>query len=224
MKKMLRLLSLTFMMALLFIGCGGKKEAEETSAEPVKEKVLKVAIDKDATNLNPVFVTDLTGEMFAANIFDTLVSYKDDVSKPAPGVAEKWEISEDGKTYTFYLRKGVKFHNGTELTAKDVKFTIESIMDPANAAASKQYLNDVETVEVIDDYTVKFSLKNVYASFMLLLGSPQFGILPSEYIEEVGMEAFDRNPIGTGPFKFQEWIPDDHITLVKNEDYFLGKT
>ena len=223
MKKMLKFLSLTFIMVLLFAGCGGKKETEETTAETTKEKVLKVAIDKDATNLNPVFVTDLTGEMFAANIFDTLVSYKDDVSKPAPGIAEKWEISEDGKTYTFYLRKGVKFHNGAELTAKDVKFTIEAIMDPANAAASKQYLNDVESVQVVDDYTVKFTLKNVYASFMLLLGSPQFGILPSEYIAEVGMEAFDRDPIGTGPFKFQEWIPDDHITLVKNEDYFLGK-
>jgi peptide/nickel transport system substrate-binding protein len=223
MKKMLKFLSLTFIMVLLFAGCGGKKEVEEAPAETAKEKVLKVAIDKDATNLNPVFVTDLTGEMFSANIFDSLVSYKDDVSKPAPGIAEKWEISEDGKTYTFYLRKGIKFHNGTELTAKDVKFTIETIMDPANAAASKQYLNDVETVEAIDDYTVKFTLKNVYASFMLLLGSPQFGILPSEYIKEIGLEAFDRNPIGTGPFKFEEWVPDDHITLVKNEDYFLGK-
>lgn len=228
MMKSIKALSLTILLALTLVACGGSKEEAADKAEPAKEaaapveKVLKIAIEKDATSLNPVLVSDLTGEMFAANMFDSLVSFKDSVAEFAPAIAEKWEISEDGKTYTFYLRKGVKFHNGTELTAKDVVYTYEQIQNPDNASPSKQYLNSLEKVEAIDDYTVKFTLNNVYASFMLLIGSPQFGILPSEHVMEVGMEAFDRAPIGTGPFKFEEWVPDDHITLVKNDDYYMA--
>jgi peptide/nickel transport system substrate-binding protein len=222
MLKKMKLLSLTILLVLILVGCGGNKDETAKTAEAPKEKVIKIAIEKDATSLNPVIVTDLTGEMFSANIFDTLVSYKDSISDAAPGLAEKWEISKDGKTYTFHLRKGVKFHDGTELTAKDVVYTYEEINNPKNGSPGKQYLNELEKVEAVDDYTVKFTLKNVYASFMQLVGSPQFGILPSEHVKKVGMEAFDRAPVGTGPFKFQEWVPDDHITLVKFDDYFRG--
>ncbi|MBZ4682786.1 MAG: extracellular solute-binding protein family 5 [Fusobacteriales bacterium] len=224
MKQKLKILLVLTILGIFVVGCGGK-EATKTSPsqEKTTEKIIKIAIDKDATSLNPIVITDLTGEMFAANIFDSLVSYKDDVSKPAPGIAEKWEISDDSKEYTFYLKKGIKFHNGTELTAKDVKYTYEQILNPENASPGKQYLNELDSIEIVDNYTIKFKLKNVYASFMLLVGSPQFGIVPADYVKEVGMDAFDRAPIGTGPFKFSEWVPDDHITLVKNKDYFKGE-
>ncbi len=220
MKKFYSLL--TILISAFLISACSSGEKESVSNDKVKEKVITIGIDKDATNLNPVFIAELIGESFAANIFDTLVSYKDDVSTPAPALAESWNISEDGKTYTFYLRKNVKFHNSEAFTAEDVKYTINEINNPDNASPSKQFFNVVEAINIVDDYTIEFKLSQVYPSFLLALGSPQIGILPKDHVEKVGHEVFDRNPIGTGPFIFKEWVPDTNLTIVKNPDYWGG--
>lgn len=220
MKKTLNLIMIFVLTSLFLLSCGSKKEEKPAVTG---EKSIKIGISKDPVNLNPVLISDVMGESFAANIFDTLVSFKDDVNTPVPALAESWTISEDGKEYLFNLRKNVKFHNGDSFTANDVKFTLDAIMDEKNASPSKQFFNDVDTVTVVDDFTLKITLKQTYAPFLLALGSPQIGIMPAEYTKSVGMDKFDRNPIGTGPFKFSEWVPDDHITLVKNDDYWGGK-
>ncbi len=173
--------------------------------------------------LQSVAITELIGESFAANIFDTLVSYKDDLSNPAPGLAKSWTISDDGKSYTFILREGVKFHNGEDFTAEDVKYTIDEIVNPDNASPSKQFFSVVNSVNVIDDYTIEFKLDQVNPSFLLVLGSPQIGIMPKDHVLEVGHDVFDRSPVGTGPFIFQEWTPDTTLTLVKNKNYWGGE-
>ena len=220
MKKIVKILLLATIALSLLVACNGNsKETEKSSGG----KTIKIGISKDPVNLNPVLISDAMGESFASNIFDTLVSYKDDVTTPAPALAEKWTISKDGKEYTFNLRKGVKFQNGDAFTAKDVKFTLEAFMDEKNASPSKQFFNDVDKVEAVDDYTVKITLKKTYAPFLLALGSPQIGIMPSDYVKKIGMDKFDRSPVGTGPFKFSEWTPDDHITLVRNNEYWGGK-
>lgn len=186
------------------------------------DQVLTIGISKEPAKLNPVLIPGIYGEALAGNIFDTLISFKESASEPAPLLAERWEISEDGKTYTFHLRKGVRFHDGSPMTAADVKFTIEAIMNPENASPSKEFFDPIETVTAVDDYTVIFQLKNAYAPLLLAIGSPTAGILPSALVEKAGMEAFDRRPVGTGPFKFVEWLPDERIVLEKNPDYFLG--
>jgi peptide/nickel transport system substrate-binding protein len=187
------------------------------------EKVLKIGIAKEPAKLNPVLIPGIYGESVAGNIFDTLISFKESASDPAPALAEKWDISSDGKEYVFHLRKGVKFHNGQELKASDVKFTIEAIMDPANASPSKEFFSPVAKIEVPDDYTVKLILKDSYAPLMLALGNATSGIIPESVVKKDGMDKFDSHPIGTGPFKFVEWLPDDKIVLEKNKDYFLGE-
>lgn len=186
------------------------------------EKVLTIGISKEPANLNPVLIPGIYGEALAGNLFDTLISFKESASEPAPALAEKWDITEDGKEYTFFLRKGVQFHNGQEMKASDVKYTLEAIMNPDNASPSKEFFSLIEQIEVVDDYTVKLTLKSPYAPLLLALGNPTAGIIPENVVEEVGMDKFDRHPIGTGAFKFVEWLPDDRITLEKNENYFLG--
>ncbi|GAB6143638.1 ABC transporter substrate-binding protein [Desulfocicer niacini] len=186
------------------------------------EKTLTIGISKEPAKLNPVLIPGIYGEALAGNIFDTLISFKESASTPAPGLAESWEISEDGKKYTFHLRKGVKFHNGQPLTSADVKYTIEATMDPANASPSKEFFAPVDRVETVDNFTINLFLKDAYAPLLLALGSPTSGILPKELVSRVGMDEFDSHPVGTGPFMFVEWLPDERIVLKKNPNYFLG--
>ncbi|MBF0199778.1 MAG: ABC transporter substrate-binding protein [Desulfamplus sp.] len=185
------------------------------------EKVLRIGMAKEPAKLNPVLIPGIYGEAVAGNIFDTLISFKEDSSMPAPCLASSWEISEDGMEYTFHLRKDVKFHNGDAMTAQDVKFTIEAIMDPANASPSKEFFEPVEKIEFQDDYTVKIHLKTPYSPMMLALGSHTAGIMPASHVKSVGMDKFDSHPVGTGAFMFVEWLPDERIVLRKNPHYFL---
>lgn len=104
------------------------------------EKVLKIGIAKEPASLNPVLMVGVYGESVAGNIFDTLVSFKESAKEATPLLAESWNISEDGKIYTFKLRKGVKFHNGDGFTSADVKFTLEAIMDEKKRFAERSVL------------------------------------------------------------------------------------
>jgi peptide/nickel transport system substrate-binding protein len=207
-------LTLAVLLALvLLLGLGGPAAAE---------KVLKVGTPKEPANLNPVLISEIYGESVACSLYDTLVSFKEDAASPAPLLAEKWEIEQEGKLYTFHLRKGVKFHNGDELKAADVVYTFQAIKDPENASPSKQFFDPVVKIEAPDDYTVRLTLEKPYAPLLLAIGTPTAGIIPAKVVKAMGMDKFDRAPVGTGAFKFVEWVPDDRIVLSKNPDYFLG--
>lgn len=187
------------------------------------EKVLKIGITQDPTNLNPILMQGVYAESLAGNIFDTLISFKESAKQAEPLLAESWNISEDGKTYTFHLRHGVKFHNGQPFTSKDVKYTFETVLDEKNASPNREFLKPIQSIETPDDYTVVLKLDAPSAPFLLALANPTLGILPAKALKEMGMEGFDHHPIGTGPFKFVEMIPDDRITLEKNKDYFVAE-
>ncbi len=232
MKRAMKLIVLALSLALVFSGLafaggsqedgdGTRQEAEEKASSADSEKVLSIGISKEPANLNPILIPGLYGEALAGNIFDTLVSFKEDSSKAQPLLAKDWDITENGTVYTFYLRENVVFHNGDALTAEDVKYTVEAILDPENASPSKEFFDPVEEIVVEDDHTVVFKLSSPYAPFLLALGNPTCGIVPKELVERNGMDEFDRNPVGTGPYKFAEWRPDDRIVLEKNADYFL---
>lgn len=232
MRKWIVLMLILSLSIMVFSGCKAndvsKSENTETETAAAEtediEKVFTVGIAKEPANLNPVYVPGIYGEALLGNIFDTLVSFKENPSVATPALATKWDISEDGKEYTFYLRDDVTFHNGVQMKASDVKFTLEEIMNPDNASPSKEFFDPIKEVVIVDDYTIRILLKDPYAPFLLAIGSPTAGIMPEEHVKEVGHDAFDRHPIGTGAFKFVEWLPDDHIKLVKNEKYFLGES
>jgi peptide/nickel transport system substrate-binding protein len=191
-------------------------QAETTQAEekgPQYGGTLSVALHGEIDKLDPHQSVTIVGFQVQQNIVESLVTPNITLDGVEPELATDWTISEDGLTYTFNLRKGVKFHDGSDFTAEDVIYSFERIMNPDFPAADRSDMEMVESVEAPDDHTVVFTLKFPFAAFMTNLES--LWVLPK------GSDADpNQNLIGTGPFKFVEWISGDHITLARFEDYW----
>ncbi len=141
-----------------------------------------------------------------------------------PGLAESWAVSQDAKTYTFRLKRGVKFHDGTPFNAEAVKFTMDRIVDPATKAGqSHDQLGPYDRTEIVNDYTVRIQMKEGYTPLLTNLNG-YLGIVSPTAVKKMGLADFDRHPVGTGPFIFKEWVPKDHVTLVRNPDYNWGSS
>lgn len=169
------------------------------------------------TSLNQLYPAKATiGEEYIYNVlvFSGLVRITEDL-KFQGELAERWQASDDLKTWTFYLRKGVKFHHGKELGAEDVITTFKMIADPATGSSARTHMDLVESFEAVDKHTVRFKLKIPYAGFAELMVERQLKIIPSDRLDKLATE-----PSGTGPFKFKSFTPGDKLELVKNPDYF----
>jgi peptide/nickel transport system substrate-binding protein len=141
-----------------------------------------------------------------------------------PGLADSWAVSQDAKTYTFRLKQGVKFHDGTPFNAEAVKFTMDRIVDPAtNAGQSHDQIGPYDRTEIVNDYTVRIQMKEGYAPLLTNLNG-YLGIVSPTAVKKMGLADFARRPVGTGPFMFKEWVAKDHITLVRNPDYNWGSS
>jgi peptide/nickel transport system substrate-binding protein len=138
-----------------------------------------------------------------------------------PLLAESYEVSEDGLSYTFRLREGVKFHNGEDMTAADVKYSYDYIRDPANGSPGAGDYATIEAIEVIDDRTVRFDLATPNAALLMTLTNKYGGVIPAGYFDAEGAQAgMNEASVGTGPFKLQEFQPNSFLTLVRHEDYW----
>ena len=153
-----------------------------------------------------------------SNVYDCLLFLESDGTL-TNALAESYEVSEDGLTYTFHLRKGVKFHDGNEMTAEDVKFTFD--LGAAGPIGPALFIN-LESTEITDDYTVVMHLSAPYAAFPYGVASRLGGIIEKSYYEQVGEEGYLAKPIGTGPYKFIEAVSGAHISLEAFEDYWRG--
>lgn len=185
---------------------------------PKRGGTLKAEIDSDVANLDPLASSLLVDRQILYNIYDSLVAIDKDL-KIIPSLAEKWE-TPDPKTYLFTLRKGVKYHDGTDFDAASVKWNIERYLtDKASRRAAE--INTIATVEVMDAATVKFNLKAAFAPLLANLVD-RAGMMVSQKAAEAGGMDFTRKPVGggTGAFKFVEWVKDDHITLERNPTYW----
>ena len=152
------------------------------------------------------------------SIYDTLV-YQDLDGSLVPGLAERWDVSPDGLTYTFYLRHDVVFHDGTPFNAQAVKFNLDRISSPeTQSRKAADMLGPYDHTEVVDDNTVKVHFQEPYAPFLDSASQVYLGMASPAAVEQWGAE-YQLHQVGTGPFLFQEYVPSDHLTLVRNPDY-----
>ncbi len=233
-------IALAMLFSVQAVFAGGKKKEAAPAAAPAEEKEKAPAPEKkeapaqimvfgssgDASRLDPGDVTDGESIQRMDNIFEGLVEYKKGSTEIQPALATSWETSADGKEITFHLRKGVKFHDGTDFNADAVVFSFARQYDtnhPFHQYGEWAYWGymfyDVDRMEKIDDYTVKLVLKNVNASIMTSLAMFTTAIVSPTNAEKYKGDAF-KHPCGTGPFKFVEWVKDDHITLEANDNYW----
>ncbi len=175
----------------------------------------------DARRLNPLLANDSASATINDEVFSGLVKYDKDI-KLVGDLAERWDVSPDGKTITFHLRKGVLWHDGVEFTAEDCLFTYQKLLDPKVATPYGSSYMDVKKAEVLDRYTFRVVYKEPFSP---ALESWSMGVIPKHLLDgkDLNTDPFNRNPVGTGPYKFKEWVAGQKIVLTANERYFEGR-
>jgi len=193
-----------------------------------RKGTLVVAIDSlAAQNLDPILETRPGHAHYHAPMYDALVGFNFERGGIGPGVAERWEMADDGLSWTFYLRKGMKFHNGDPVTAEDVEFSIERIRSEESITAQSAAMRRlIDRIEVIDEHTVRFHTNGVLVYFPTLFSRAIFHdgtIMPKKYFQQVGAEGFRRKPVGSGPWKFVRSVPGDLVEFEPaDNDHWRG--
>jgi len=177
----------------------------------------------DASFLNPILSQDSASSEINSFVFNGLIKYDRDLQGFVGELAESWKVEKGPEpVITFFLRKGVLWHDGKEFTAEDVKFTYDKILDEKTNTVRRSDYELVKTAEVLDPYTFRVTYKQPFSPG---LGTWGMGIIPKHLLEkeEINTTKFNRNPIGTGPFRFGEWVTDEKIVVEANPRYFQGK-
>lgn len=183
---------------------------------------LTVAQGNDPGNWDPIDTFRIAWSSAGGSIFDALV-LRDENLKLQPGLAESWEVLENGLRLRFYLRQGVKFHNGEDFNANAVKFTFDRLLgEEGEKGPQRSNYTTIKEVKIIDDSTVDFIMNTPDPVMLTKLAGYGAMIVPPKYIAEKGDEYFDINPVGTGPFKFNAYTQNDKLELIANADYFAG--
>ncbi len=212
----LRALSAALIAAALALPSGDGPRAQE----PQPGGTLNLIVQPEP----PILMLGLNQQgptqYVAGKIYEGLLVYDQDLN-PQPWLAESWEVSDDGKTYTFHLQDGVRWHDGEPFTAEDVVFTIREFLPEAHPRARTTFAR-VESAEAVDDRTVRFTLEEPYPPFIYGFEVSTAPMLPKHLYEGTDFRTNPNNetPIGTGPFKFNEWQRGSFVHLVRNDDYW----
>lgn len=198
-------------LALLLLGLCG------FSLPGAAENILTIAIESDPANIDPRFGIDGNSYRVWQLTSNGLVQ-KDPVSNLIPDLAERWE-NPDEKTYIFYLKQGIFFHDGSEFTAEDVKYTFETLLDPKLKSPKAAGLQKIDHIEILDPYTIQFTLQEVYSPFLIEMVQ---AIVPKAAAEQQAGQRFTERLIGTGPFRLVEWTHDEQLVFEANSEYFEG--
>jgi oligopeptide transport system substrate-binding protein len=226
------------LISILFLNCSNEsnKKVRTSHLTPKYGGTFRL-LQEAPQSLDPLYLEDVYESSIVNQIFEGLLTFDNNLNLK-PGLAEFWEISADKLTYTFYIRKGVKFHNNRELTADDFVKSFLRILktNPTGTAWSHflvylkgikvskiKDLKSIEGLQSIDRYTFRIRLTKPVSVLLDLIASENFYVIPVEEVEKNGELEFSRHPIGCGPFKFISWTDKTKITLVANSDYYFGR-
>lgn len=237
MKKIFTVFITVFILCFSLVSCSIPRRAgdiakEEGTYNIDKKNTLIYAQSAEPRGLDPALVDDGESAKVIANIYEGLLKYASDSTQVEPCLAETWEISEDQMTYTFHLRRGVKFHDGTDFNADAVKFNIDRQLQP-NATEDMGYATfvygsmqsgtGVKEVRVIDDYTVAIDMNSPNSAFLNNLAMIISAPMVSPKALQENNNNVNEHPCGTGPYKFLNWTKGQNIVLTRNEDYWGEK-
>ena len=199
----------------------------QAATAQVPPDVLVVGQIAEPKSMDPHVVTAVNDFRILVNVYDGLVRYQSGTLEVEPALAESWEISADGLTYTFTLRDGVRFHDGTPFNAEAVKFNFDRMLDESHPFHDTGpfplsfFFGSIASTEVVDDLTVRFTLSEPYGPFLSNLAYPTGLIVSPSAVETHGAD-FGRNPSGTGPFLFSVWESNRQVALERNANYWDG--
>ena len=196
-----------------------------SACQPVSDtrSTLKYGLTLAPSGIDPHLNASAELGIPLSSVYDTLV-FLDPVSGGfVPGLAERWEISSDGLLYTFYLRKDVRFHDGTPFNAQAVQDNLDYILDPDNhSQKAATMLGPLNQTEILDEYSIAFVLDEPFAPLLDSLSQVYLGMASPTALNQWGTSEYQFHQVGTGPYRFVEYIPNDHITLERNPDYDWG--
>ena len=214
MKRIIAFLIAAVMMFSLS-ACSSQETTPNDTADPIVKTELTMGYTTEPEGLDPHRTAAASTFTVTNNIYDTLVGVTSDWSI-TPRLAKEWVISEDGMSITFTLRDDVYFHNGRQMTAKDVEFSFNRLKD-AESPKARDYANIVK-IEVLDDYNIKFTTETLDVELLKSFAYPWAAVVPEE-----AAETLKTNPVGTGAFTLKEWVPQQQIILERNDNYYGDK-
>jgi peptide/nickel transport system substrate-binding protein len=223
--RLFRLIYLVFLTVIFAAACdkapSGDKPHVLDAGLPAYGDIMVRGDIGDASNLIPLLASDSPSHNIAGMVYNGLVKYDKDM-KIIGDLAESWEVSPNGLVITFHLRKGVKWHDGEPFTAADVLFTYQVTVDPKTPTAYAGDFLKVKKAEVLDAYTFRVTYDKPFAPALISWGN---AILPRHLLigKDITKSPLSRHPIGTGPYKFKEWLTGQKIVLVSNTDYYEGR-
>lgn len=208
---------LTAVLAFMLIGL----VPADAQQRPKTGGTLVYATGTDVQTLDPQFVTDVPTSRIVMHIHETLVR-PDEAGNMQSALATSWSTSDDKLTWTFKLRQGVRFHDGTPFDAAAVKATFERIRDPATASPRRSALAAITAINVIDDHTIALVTKEPFAPLLAQISAYNLAIISPTQVQKMGSR-YREQPSGTGPFKLKSWQPGERIALARNDDYWGEK-
>jgi peptide/nickel transport system substrate-binding protein len=198
-----------------------EEDADDTPADASEGGEIVIATTANPSSMDLLYRTNWINYHTSHHMYDPVIHLAEDET-PEPWLAEDWEVSDDGMLYTLHLREDVDFHDGEHFDAEAMKFTFDRQINDPETQSYSRLVDTVDSVDVIDDYTVEISLQDLRVTFLIdsIAAWQSFPVSPVA-VEELG-EDFELRPVGTGPFRFQEFEPDSHVVMVRNEDYWNG--
>jgi len=228
---MKNLLASTALLLALAPFAAAQDDTLDPNATPGGDIVI--TYKDDVATLDPAIGYDWQNWSMIKSIFDSLMDYVPGTTELRPGLAESYEISDDGKTFTFHLRPGVKFHNGREMTAEDVKYSLDRVTNPQTQSPGAGFFGSIlgydamadgsatslEGVRVIDPATVEITLSRPDATFLHVMALNFASVVPKEAVDAAGAD-FGKQPVGTGAYSLAEWTIGQRLVFEKNADYW----